>query len=91
MALTIAIILFLIMAGMSYMACVITSEQKKCINCGGRMFKEKVDYKSNWGGDTVVIPAGLFKCENCGSEVFDGKEVKRIQKIAASISERKRG
>ena len=29
MALTIAILLFLIMAGMSYMACVITSERKR--------------------------------------------------------------
>ena len=60
---------------------------KKCIDCGGKMFKEKFNYKSNWGSNEVDVPAEIFVCEKCGSPVFEYKEAVRIQKLAIEASE----
>ncbi len=60
---------------------------KKCIDCGGKMFKQPLEYVAHWGEDEVVINTECFVCDECGEKVFDYKEAGWIQKIAREASE----
>ncbi len=65
---------------------------KKCIGCGGKMFKKNIEYEALWGDSTkVVIPTVMYVCSHCNQGYFTSKEAQRVLKIAEEASRTKGG
>lgn len=60
---------------------------KVCDRCHGKMFPQTMSKTFQFNGKEVeIIDIQGYKCESCGNEVYDAKEVQRIDKTIRTMN-----
>lgn len=57
-------------------------DYKTCDKCGGKMLLETMSQVFKVNGKKIEIKGvETYKCENCGEQVYDAREMRRIDKL----------
>ena len=62
---------------------------KTCDKCGGKMLPQTMSQVFKVGGKEIEIRGiKIFRCENCGEQVYDAKEMRMIDKLIHAMDDK---
>ena len=62
---------------------------KTCDKCGGKMLPQTMSQVFKVGGKEIEIrEIKIFRCENCGEQVYDAKEMRMIDKLIHAMDDK---
>lgn len=61
---------------------------RTCVTCGGRMKEVTTSIEAGWGKyDLLIKGVKAWRCENCGEEEYDSKEIELVEALSRAYSE----
>ena len=61
---------------------------KVCDHCHGKMLPQTMSHTFRFNGKEIEIK-GIkgYRCENCGNEIYEAKEIQMIDKIIRAMND----